>query len=144
MATRCDRRWYGRGVKRYYIRYTEEWERAPMSFWVHPAMDGRRRYRAPASEPPLPKPVPGKGYPRYYVELDDFVFEFASLAEIDTRIATLSRKHLPSTDRETSERGTGPGSHWLNKLPGRTRSWRFRSRAIKYLREARKAFETAQ
>jgi hypothetical protein len=78
------------------------------------------------------------------VEFDDFVFEFASLAELDVCIATLSQKHLPSTDRETHERGTGPGAHWLNKLPGRTKSWHFRSRVIKYLAEARKAFGKAQ
>ncbi len=128
-------------MKQNFIRYTEHWQPGPMSFWVHKEVDGRPWYKAEGFEPGLPGVVPGKGYPRFYVEFDDFVFEFASLQELDACTATLSQKHLPSTDRETQEKHTGPGAHWLNKLPGWTKSWRYRSRALKYLTEARESFE---
>ena len=116
-----------------------------MSYWVHVPTDGRPWYdvrpRAIRTfEPPLPRVVPGKGYPRFMVEFDDFTFEFASLDELDRCIATLEQKNLPHTERETTARGRGPGGHWLNKLPGRVKSWHYRSRAVKYLHEARKTF----
>jgi hypothetical protein len=128
-------------MKRHIIHYYPEWRPSPMSFWVHREVDGRPWHQATVFEPPLPKPVPGKGFPYYSVEIDGFVFEFASLVELDACIATLAQKNLPSTDKETQERHAGPGKHWLNKLPGRTKPWRYRSKAVRYLHEARRVFE---
>jgi hypothetical protein len=104
--------------------------------------EGEGRIRQIAGwEPPLPKAVPGKGYAYYFVEVGDFTFEFASLEEIDVCISVLEQKHLPSTDKETETARMGPGSHWLNKLPSRVRPWRYREKAVEYLRKARKELE---
>src|SRR5687768_11567648 len=123
-------------MKRHHVTYNTSWRPGPMSYWVHIESDGQPWYLAKAFEPSLPRPVPGKGYPYYHVEIDGFTFEFASLDEMDRCIATLSQKHLPSTDRETSERGTGSGKHWLNRLPAGVHAWRYRSKAVYYLRKA--------
>ncbi len=127
-------------MKSYRIEYTASWQRGPMTFWVHAEADGRPWHQAEVFDPPAPGPVPGKGYPRFFVEVGGFTFEFASLAELDVCVATLSRKALPATDRETQARGTGPSPHWLNRLPPGTHSWRYRQKAVKVLREAREHF----
>jgi hypothetical protein len=117
------------------------WQRGPMTFWVHAEADGRPWHAAEVFDPPAPGPIPGKGYPRFFVEVGGFPFEFASLAERDVGIATLARKALPATDRETQARGTGPSPHWRNRLPPGTHPWRYRQKAVKVLREAREHFE---
>jgi hypothetical protein len=128
-------------MKNFRIEYTEEWQRGPMTFWVHIEADGRPWYEATVFTPAAPSPIPGKGYPRFFVEVDGFTFEFASLDELEVCIDTLSQKLLPSTQCETQIRGTGPGKHWLNRLPAGTHSWRYRQKAVKVLRKAREDFQ---
>lgn len=111
-----------------------------MSFWVHRPADRKPWYDSKEFDPPV-NPVPGKGYPHYYVEVNGFVFRFASLAELSVCISTLGKKHLPSTDRETQDLGTGPGKHWLNKLPAEVKPWRYREKAVAYLKKALSEFE---
>lgn len=128
-------------MKKHYIVYTEQWRRSPMSFWVHIETDNQPWFRAKTFHPPLPGIVSGRGYPYYFVEYDGFTFEFASLAELEMCISVLGQRLLPSTEKETTRRGTGPGLHWLNKLPGHVRPWRYREKAVKYLRHAKAEFE---
>jgi hypothetical protein len=128
-------------MKRYFVVFHEQWKRSPMSFWVHIESDNQPWYHAKVFNPPLPPVVPGKEYPYYYVEVDGFVFEFASLVEMDVCIRTLGQRNLPSTEKETTKRGTGSGLHWLSKLPGEVLTWRYRQKAVKYLHEARANFE---
>lgn len=127
-------------MKNYRIEYTPEWVRGPMSFWVHIEADGKPWHAAEEFSPPPPGPVPGRGYPHFFVEVDGFTFEFASLAELDVCLCTLCQKNLPATSRETQTRGTGPSPHWLNRLPTGVHSWRYREKAVKVLREAREHF----
>lgn len=113
-----------------------------MTFWVHIEADGKAWYAAEKFDPPAPKPVPGRGWPVYFVEFDGFTFRFASLAELAVCVAILSRKVLPTTRQLSAERGTtaGPNSHWLSRMPKGTKSWRYRERAVRYLLEARENF----
>jgi len=111
-----------------------------MTFWVHRAADGKPWYRAQRFDPPAPRPLPGRGYPYFFVELNGFTFEFASLDEIDFCIARLGHRHLPDTGPETSG-VSGPGAHWQNKLPKETLTWRYRQKAVKYLAKCRAEFE---
>lgn len=78
----------------------------------------------------------------FMVEFDGFTFRFASLAELDVCVATLSQKVLPTTRRLSAERDTemGPNSHWLSRLPKDTKSWRYREQAVRYLMETREDF----
>jgi hypothetical protein len=72
------------------------------------------------------------------------VFEFASLAEVRVCIEVPSRKVLPTTIRLTEERGrggVGPNGHWLSRLPSRVLTWRYRERAVGYMRRALVEFE---
>lgn len=124
------------------LEYTDKWLREPMTFWVQVECDGRPWHEAESFDPPAPRPVAGKGYPSFFVEADGLTFEFASLQELAVCIATLSQKTLPSTDRETQKRGTGPVRHWLNRLPPGTHSWRYRKKAVRILREAEGHFHT--
>ena len=110
-----------------------------MTFWVHRAADGEPWYRAQRFDPPAPHVVPGRGYPYFFVELDGFTFEFASLEEIDFCIARLGQRHLADTEPET--RGvSGPGAYRRNRLPKSVLSWRYRQKAVKYLAKCREEF----
>jgi hypothetical protein len=129
-------------VKKHWIEYRQSWTHQPMTFWVHVEADGKPWHEAQRFEPPAPKPVPGRGWPLFFVELDDFTFRFASLDELDVCVATLSQKALPTTRRLSADRGAriGPKSHWLSRLPKGTKSWRYRVRADEYLTHARVEF----
>jgi hypothetical protein len=110
-----------------------------MTFWVHHSADEEPWYRARQYDPPAPDVVPGRGYPYFFVEVDGFTFQFASLAEIDFCLACLGQRHLPDTGPETQGR-TGPGAYWQNKLPKAVMSWRFRQKAVKFLAHCREEF----
>jgi hypothetical protein len=129
-------------MKRCWIEYTAEWRRGPMTFWVHRAADGEPWHCAREFDPPSPAPVPGRGYPFFFVELDGFTFQFASLDELEFCVARIGQRHLPDTDRETAGR-SGPGAYWQNKLPKSTLSWRYRQKAVRYLARCRAEFARA-
>ena len=116
-----------------------------MTYWVHVATDGLPWYRAKEFDPPIPKPVPGKGWPVFLVEIDRFTFRFASMTEIDACLEILSRKVMPTTRRLSALHGTqaGPNSHWLSRLPKGTKSWRYRQEAVRYLQKARAEFASS-
>lgn len=131
-------------MKKYWTEVHDTWRASPMAFWVHVETDDRPWYQAEHFDPPAPKPVAG-GYTIYFVEVDGFVFEFSSLAQMRCLIETLSQKVLPTTIRLSRERGgvggKGPGGHWLSKLPGTVKPWRYRRKAVPYLEQALKVFE---
>ena len=114
-----------------------------MTSWVHRAVDGSARREATDFEPPLQPVVPGRGYPRFHVELDGFTFRFASLAELRECMRVLGQRVLPTSLALSEAWGTGagPNSHWLSRLPATVTPWRYRERAVRYLGKARLAFE---
>ncbi len=93
--------------------------------------------------PALQPVVPGRGYPIFYVELDGFTFEFASLAEIRACIETFEKKVLPRTlDLSRMHGGgAGPNSHWLSRLPKGVKSWKYREKAVAYFQKSLDDFE---
>jgi hypothetical protein len=130
----------GYDVKQRWIEYREEWwKRSPMAFWVHLPVDRKRWIDAAELDPPAPAVVPGQGYPVYSVEYDGFVFQFSSLDELRVCIDVLGQRNLPDVRMEWHKR-SGPGSHWLNKLPGHVLAWAYREGAVRYLRESLDAF----
>ncbi len=124
------------------VRYTAAYAPTPLSFWVHRHRDARVWSASHEFDPPLPTPVPGRGYPRLEIEFQRVFLYFASLEELDHAIAVLSANPLPSTRRLSRLRGTaaGPNRHWLSRLPGRAKSHKFRRRLVAYLCSARDAF----
>ena len=99
---------------------------SPMSRWVRPIARVR---------------IPGKGYPMFCVEVDDFIFQFASLKELRACIDVLGTKLLPNTLRLARQRNADPEEHWLRKMPEHTKPWRYREKAVKYLEKAMAAFQ---
>jgi hypothetical protein len=114
-----------------------------MTFWVHREVDDKPWYEAEEFDPPRQAAVPGQGYPVFMVECDGFTFEFSSLSEIRVCIEILAQKLLPRTIDLSRERGARlrPNSHWLSRLPGSVKSWRYREKAVAYLRKALKEFQ---
>ena len=113
-----------------------------MTVWVHRATDGKPWYESARYEPPLPPVVAGRGYAVFFVELDGFTFRFASLRELEVCADMLGQKVLPTAIRLSREHGTGsgPNSHWLARLPAKVKPWKYREKAVRYLREARERF----
>jgi hypothetical protein len=137
-------------MKRFWIEYRASYEPGPMSFWVHvqpeaqhwtpeggPAEANRTDY-----DPPLPAPVPGKGFPLYHVEVDGCVFVFASLAELDELLRVFSLKAMPTPLQLSRRRGEnlGPNKHWLSRLPASATSYRYRQKAVKFMEKAKAQF----
>ena len=114
-----------------------------MTYWVHREVDGKPWYDAEDFDPPRQKVAPGRGYPVFKAEIDGFTFEFASLPEIRACIDTLGEKLLPTSLKLTRKRGSarGPNTHWLSRLPKDVKSWRYREKAVTYLRKALADFE---
>lgn len=108
-----------------------------MTFWVHVPFESN----SVTCSLPAPARTPGKGYAVYFVEVDGFIFQFASLDEMRACIDTLGKKLLPNTLRLAQERGADPDEHWLRKMPEHTKPWRYREKAVKYLERALKEFE---
>lgn len=134
-------------MKRAWIEFLAERPYGPMTLWVHRPVGLRRGQfwnEAKTYEPPFQRVVAGRGYPRFHVECNGFVFVFTSLAELDVCIATLGTKLLPRALDLVRASGTkcGPSAHWLSRLPSRVRGWRYRERAVRYLSEAREGFAT--
>ncbi len=124
-------------MKRHWIEYTDKRKQGPMTCWVH-VPGGADPTDV---NPPYPVAIPDKGFPFYYVEVDGFVFRFASLDEMQVCIDTLGRKLLPNTKRLARDRGGDPNTHWLRKMPDETKPWRYREKAVKYLTNALRSFE---
>ena len=123
-------------MKRHWIEYTETWTPSPMTYWVHiPSEKDPAVFNQPARTG-----IPGKGYPTFCVEVDDFTFRFASLDELQVCIEVLGKKLLPNTLRLAQQRNADPDEHWLRKMPEHTRPWRYREKAVKYLEKAMTAF----
>ena len=108
-----------------------------MTFWVHIPSPAD----ASTLSPPAPAWTAGQGYPVYYVEVDGFAFQFASLDEMRVCIDVLGKRLLPNTLRQARERGGDPDEHWLRKMPDATKPWRYREKAVKYLAKALREFE---
>ena len=106
-----------------------------MAYWVHIEADGKPWHQAQVFDPPLPKPVPGRGYALYFVEMDGALLWFSSLDELRVCIATLAQKVLPSNLILSRKRGPnyGPSNHWLNRIPLRAMAWPYRRKVVKYL-----------
>ncbi len=130
-------------MSRHWVEYSDERVRSPMTFWVHRERPGESWSLGAELDPPLPGPVAGKGYPKFFVSVAGFDFRFASLEEMRHCIEVLSQEDLPTPLHLSADRGSGaaPNSHWLSRLPRRAKSWKFRERAVARLAGALAVFE---
>lgn len=134
-----DRDGLGTQMKRHWIELQPDRPTSPMTRWVR-GEQGDSRVLVDTG-----RQVGGQfaGYPLFKVEYQGFAFEFASLEEMRECIEVLGTKLLPRTLDLAREKGTGagPNSHWLSRLPGHVKPWRYRKGAIAYLRAALVDFE---
>jgi hypothetical protein len=123
-------------MKQYEIKYVPQEQRlSPMTVAIHKSNDGKYISDPQAQlTPPLPKEVPGKGFPALFVEVEGFTFHFASRAELNRCIEILAQKHLPSLHEEMQSQ---KNQHWLNRLPAEVKAWNHREKIVKYLEEVR-------
>ena len=117
----------------YCFTYEEDWRLAPLAFWVHVPVPGS----ATLSEPPVPDPIPHKGYRVLRVQFESHELQFSARAQLEHFIEVLSSKPLPTSRQLSSRRGlpVGPNGHWLSRLPAELKSPRKRARLVHALRE---------
>lgn len=94
-------------------------------------MQGWRELPPEEWDPPI-RPVPGLGYPRIFVEFDDFVFEFISTVEMLESASVLEQRLV---NPETSQH------RWYRKIPVRVKGKHSRNRAAALLRKVAAAYE---
>ena len=107
---------------------------SPLTPWVHVGVNGPY-YRATVFDPPLPHPVPGKGFPVWLVEHRGRTLQFISREEIEHAIDILGRRILPSP-RDLGRRYLAVNSHWLSRLHSTWKPWKTRQELVKRLRAA--------
>jgi len=119
------------------VEYREKPVRTPITPWVHRGVDGGY-HRSTVFDPPLPRPVHGKGYPVWFVDHRGRSLVFASHEEIDHVVDVLGRKILPSS-RELGQAYLAVNSHWLSGLHASFKPWKVRQELVKRLKQAPEA-----
>ena len=122
-------------MKRHTILYHSTFTATPLSFWVHWNLDAEIWSEATKFDPPLPKPVPGKGWPMLSVEFDGLELYFASAQELHHFLHVISQNPLPTSSQLSKARGTtfGPNRHWLSRLPAEAKSHKTRKALFEWL-----------
>lgn len=119
------------------IEYRDKPVLTPITPWVHKGVDAPY-WKATVFDPPMPKPVHGKGYPVWFIDHRGRSLAFASPLEIDHVIDILSRKILPSS-RELGQPHLAVNSHWLSRLHASFKPWKVRQELVKRLKQAQAA-----
>lgn len=122
-------------MKKHWITYSETWKNSPLAFWVHKPIEGEFYEKETEFTPKSPKKEL-EGFPIYHFELNGFVFEFSSKAQIEHFIEVLSQKVMPTSKQLSIQRGTtlGPNRHWLSRLTAKTKSFKYREKLINYIK----------
>jgi len=130
-------------VSRWRITYEPRYRPTPVSFWVHRHLDDAVWADALTFDPPLPKAIPGKGFPRLIVDAFGTELRFASPEEARHVRHVLAQRVLPTSTRLAAARGTsrGPNAHWLSRLPADLKEWRKREKLLPILDQGISALE---
>jgi hypothetical protein len=116
------------------LDYAPDQIRSPLSLWVHRGVDAHL-YRATVFDPPLPRAVPGKGFPIWVLEHKGREICFVSPEEIAHAVDILGRRILPSP-RDLGRPHQAVNSHWLSRLHSQWKPWKTRQQMVKLLRAA--------
>jgi hypothetical protein len=116
------------------ITYRKQRVITPVTPWVHTGVDGPW-WRATRFEPPMPSPIPDKGYPVWTLSHRGRELIFASHQEIAHAVEILDRKILPLS-RELGRPFRAVNSHWLSRLHKSWKSWKVRQEIVRRLRSA--------
>ena len=112
------------------LEYRPEPFHSPVSHWTHKAPPKKLFWRTQRNEltPPMPRPIPGKGYPVWVLENRGREIFFASPEEIAHVVDVLDRRVLPRTI--DLARPTSLNSHWLSRLHKSWKPWRVRQKMV--------------
>lgn len=133
------------------INYNKQFTYSPMTPWVHKQSGGGDEGGPVVYDPPLPEPVPGKGFATFVVTVDRFPFTFASLHELDEAIRVLEQEVLPTVATPKKQlpvyRKLDPHGaktkHWTSRLPKGMQGWSKRRKIAFELKQARTAIKKA-
>ena len=119
-------------MSKWRIEYRPEYQRTPMSFWVHKNLDGDAWIRSKNFDPPLPEAIPCKGFPCLVVDALGTELTFASIEEAKHFLDVIGQKNMPTTEQLSRQRteAKGPNSHWLSRLPAGLKPWSKRQKII--------------
>lgn len=124
-------------MKRVEFGYVSDWKSNSMAYWVH-IEEGKSIWsKSKKFNPPAPIKDGVQGYRKLTIEFDGFIFEFTSEAQFEEFITVMSKKLLPTSFELANKRpgSKGPNSHWLSRLPGKTKPWRYREKLIQYCKK---------
>jgi hypothetical protein len=69
-------------MKKASVIYLQEYEATPLSFWVHRHLEADARANANQFDPPVPDPVPGRGWAQLVIEFDGVTLRLSSSARL--------------------------------------------------------------
>ncbi len=135
------------------IIYSKRFTLGPMTPWVHRRVGGEEG-AAGVYDPPLPLPIPGKGYATFRIAIDRFPFTFASLHELDEAIRVLDEPALPAVTSGVARSKRLPvyrkldpygatARHWIERLPKQMQGWARRRKIVWELKHGRDAIKKA-
>ncbi|MBD1263181.1 hypothetical protein HZY62_21520 [Maribacter polysiphoniae] len=124
-------------MKTSFVKYVSDWKLSPMAYWVHIETDSKPWYLSQEFEPPAPKRFGTLGFPQLTVEFNGHSFIFTSKEQLEQFIEIMGRKLLPSSMELSSNRTgfRGPNSHWLSRLPGKTKPWKYREKLVGFCKK---------
>lgn len=123
-------------MKKHWITYSNTWKDSPLAYWVHIPEEGEFYDEGRSYLPKAPnKEV--EGFPIHNFECDGFIFEFSSSAQIEHFLDVISKKVMPTSIELSKKRKSslGPNRHWLSRLPGKTKSFKFRKKLSNYIKK---------
>lgn len=122
-------------MKRHEIHYRDTYTATPLSFWVHHNLDNEVWAEAKKYDPPLPVPIPGKGWPMLSVTFGNLSLHFASAQELHHFMLVISQNPMPTSAELSKARGVDSlaDQHWLNRLPTNAKSHKSRKEMFEHL-----------
>lgn len=123
-------------MAKYRVVYSEDFVRSPISPWIHKPLDSDVWGNATRYEPPLPREIPGKGYPHYVLAYKGVELTFSSLQEIDHVIEVFSKPNMPTTTALSRRSPWMRGYkhlHWLTRLPAKLKNQKDRAEIVRLL-----------
>lgn len=131
-------------MKNHEIRYAKRaFASSPLTGWVHrPVGDTEFPIGSAPDQvfdPPLPKPVGGKGWPKLFLHIDGVELQFSSTAEIHHFIEIMSQNPMPNIRKMY---GSSHNRHWLSRLPKKAKSQKHRTKTINYLLKVLPEYES--
>lgn len=111
------------------------WVEPRFGFWVQETTETGQIKRAQWVRNPLFRSL--ARFAQLHTHLDGIDMVFAFPTELDHFIDVMARNPLPSGPNFAGAAVGLPNGHWLSRFPGKGKSTKFRTKAVKFLQEPR-------